>query len=80
MEGNYKIITIHGRLKFKNTKDLKLNWYDNTEKIITIDDFQFILNDYDFFEKYKQIQDTNDLEFLKIIKIEDSNFKYEELY
>lgn len=82
MEGNYKRITIHGRLKFKNTKYLKLNWYDNTEKIITIDDFQFVLNDYDFFEKYKQIQDTNDLEFLKITKIEEikPEENYEELW
>ena len=39
----------------------------------------FHLNSDDFFEKYKQIQDLNNLEFLKIIKIEDSNFKYEEL-
>ena len=82
MEGNYKRITIRGRLKFRNTKDLKLNWYDNTEKIITTDDFQFVLNDYDFFEKYKQIQDLNDLEFLKITKIEEikPEGNYEELW
>ena len=36
----------------------------------------------DFFEKYKQIQDTNDLEFLKIIKIEEikPEENYEELW
>lgn len=80
MKENYKIITIHGRLRFQNNKKSKLNWYDGEVKYIEHLDFMFVLNNYDFFEKYKQIQDSNDLEFLKIIKIEDADFKYETLY
>jgi hypothetical protein len=80
MGETYKRITIHGRLKFKSHEDLKVNWFDNEVKHITCLDFSFILIDDDFFEKYKHIQDSNDLEFLKITKIEELTSTYEELY
>ena len=78
MEEIYKKITIRGRLK--SGEPLIINWYDDTKKTITGDDFIFVLNDYDFFEKYKYIQDSNNLEFLKITKIEGMYPQYEILH
>jgi len=77
MEEKYKKITIQGRLK--SGEPLKINWFDNEIKNIECPDFMFILTDK-FFEKYKQIQDLNNLEFLKIIKIEELTSTYEEIY
>ena len=79
MEETYKRITIHGRLK-NYREPFKVNWYNNEIKNITNPDFIFNLIDDDFFEKYKEIQDSNDLEFLKIIKIEELQSNYEERY
>ena len=78
MEEIYKRITIHGKLK--ENEPLTINWFENEIKYIGHKDFMFHLNSDDFFEKYKQIQDSNNLEFLKITKIEELQSKYEELY
>jgi hypothetical protein len=77
MGETYKKITIHGKLKYG--EPLVINWFDNEIKQIEYPDFMFILIDK-FFEKYKQIQDLNNLEFLKIIKIEELQSNYEERY
>jgi len=77
MVETYKKITIHGRLKNQFNK---INWFNNETKYIENSDFIFYLIDDEFFEKYKEIQDSNNLEFLKITKIEELTSTYEEQY
>lgn len=63
-------ITIRGQFKISREFPI-LKWYDNSEKKINSFDFEFMLKESDFFEKFKYIQDNNDLNYLKIIRIEN---------
>ena len=71
MEKKQLKVMCRGRLVEGNT----LNWYDGNTKVLPDngDDFIFVLiNDYDFCNNYKFIQDNNNLEFLKIQEITES--------